>query len=364
MKKVKSVVLQGATQYSNFGDVLYAEMFYEKCKEAGFERIEFWQWRSHGIGSYLRGKLNYKQVCSLFSCLKSDALILFSGGYLWDNKKNTKQRFFRFVFPAMLFQFLHKPVYILGAGGGPVDTVWLRKRMICMLNRSKIVYVRDEETKAIMDAYHVKKHIDVTADTALMVTPDMLPIFEKKESLISHVGNKKKLALHIPYFENGNAILFEKVFPGIIKFLKGHDEYSLVFCTDNVEHAALQNQGYAQRMKEILINNGIDYCDYNFYDAWQMCAFLNDVDFVITMKLHVGVLGASLGKSVISIPLHRDKVHNFYRGIGEVDRCIHINTVSSDLVYEKLCEYYDKPICISDEMREKAKENLNIIGQL
>ena len=95
-----------------------------------------------------------------------------------------------------------------------------------------------------------------------------------------------------------------------------------------------------------------------------MCALINEVDTVVTLKLHVGAIAASLGKSVIAFPVHWDKVHNFYRSINEIDRCVHISKINKKIVYDQLIKYYDKPIKINENTRKKADKYYDILNKI
>ena len=97
------------------------------------------------------------------SCFGADALVFIFGGVFWNdgnNKNDAGIRYRRFIKPALKYQRLGKPVYVLGVGGGPVDTLWLRKKMVALLNRAEAVPFRDQVTKDIFLEYGVKKRKD------------------------------------------------------------------------------------------------------------------------------------------------------------------------------------------------------------
>lgn len=365
-RQSKSVLLQGYLAGSNFGDILVAHLFYAHCRALPFSEVDFLQFRNYGIGDFCRKELDYTERKSFWECLQYDAFILISGGYLWDNHTFLKpwQRFLWFVFMPMIYQMMGKPVYVLGAGGGKVLTPWLRKAMVCVLNKSQIVYVRDAATKETFTRYGVGEHMKVTADTALAVTSAMLPAFEKKADLEAQAGGRKKLFFHVFEANGQNLLLCQNVIPALLDFLKSHKEYMLIMSGDNTKVYQPKIQGLINSMRQQFIQEGIDVFDYAYHDCWQLCALLDEVDYIVTPKLHVGVVGVALGKSVIAFPVHPEKTDHFYEMIGHSERCCNMSKLIPLRAKEMIEHFHNVPVVISEELREKAKQNLSVIDSL
>lgn len=361
------VILQGYLCDANFGDMLVAGFFYDRCKKAGFRSTDFFQYKNLGIGALAREQVGYKAVKSVFSCFCADAFVLISGGCFWNDGKNpmdAKTRYNRYIRPALIFQLLRKPVYVLGVGGGPVDTLWLREKMVKMLNKAKVVTFRDEETRKIFADYGVKDEAIVTADTALCITKPMLDEFEDKKGLESLAKGRKKLLLHIP--DGGTAIsqVSDKVIPAIIKFLKSNNDYFLVISNDNIRKIDAREKAEIKRLFSAFDTESIEYYKYTYHNCWQMCSFLSEMDTIVTAKLHVGVVGCALGKCVISFPVHREKTDNFYHRIGEERRCVNMRKLDVAVAYNQIVEFHDKPVHVSEEIRLKAESNLSVLDTI
>jgi len=88
------------------------------------------------------------------------------------------------------------------------------------------------------------------------------------------------------------------------------------------------------------------------------------VDLIITPKLHVGIVGAALGKSVLSFPYHIHKIKRYYRQIGEEDRCVLLKDITESVAYDKLIKYCSIPITVNDSFRDLAQKNLNALEEL
>ena len=361
------IMLQGYLADANFGDMLYAHLFYRKCLSLGFDEVGFFQYKGFGIGPHCRKELGYTENKSLLSCFFSDAFVLISCGCLWNSSVNphdAKERYFRFVFPARVYELLGKPVYVLGCGGGEVETKWLRRRMVRMLSGAKTVLFRDTATRKCFENYRVKNTPRTTADTVLAITPDMIPEFEEKQALTMAADGRKKLLLHIPDGVEANRDMAEKVLPALVRFLAEHSEYLVVVSHDNIRPIGKEEAEQIRRIYQALDGASVAHYDYRYHDSMQMCALIGETDCIVTAKLHVGVVGCALGKSVVPFPFHREKTDNFYAEIGESDRCRNMRILTDDVVFRQLSLYHDKPVVIPQGIRKKAAENLDALAHI
>lgn len=360
------IMLQGYLGDANFGDALIARLFYQECKAVGFEETDFFQFKRYGIGSFVRNQLGYTAEKNFFSCMFADAFCLISGGFFWSNgsKKDAKIRFCRYLLPALMYMLRGKPVYILGVGGGPVEILWLRRLMVMILNRAKLVFFRDDATLNLFREYGVKNKVTVTADTALVIRPEMLQPFEEKTILDIVADGRKKILLHIPDGGYAVGIIANVILPGLISFLDEHRDYLLVYSHDNMCLLDSGEISAIQRIRKALSDSGIEVYDYRYHDCWQMCSLIGEMDCIVTEKLHVGVVGCALGKCVVSFPVHREKTDNFYRMIGESERCVNVRSLDSNTVYKQLEKFHNKPVHISDDMRMRASNNLSILRDI
>lgn len=355
------IMLQGYLHDANFGDVLAGYLFYERCRQIGFEEIDFYQRKGVGIGEFCRQAYGYKTKKRFLSCFGADAFVIISGGSFWNDKNragDAKTRFRRFILPARIYQLLGKPVYVLGVGGGAVDTPWLRKSMVKLLNKAKVVTFRDAQTKEIFEAYGVTNEMTVTADTVLTLTADMPQPFEEKESLNRVANGRKKLLLHLHDGVVARKQTIAKVLPALITFLTEHKEYLLVLSNDNIKDDIDQKTDEIYRA---LDEADIEFYEYRYHDCLQMCSLINEMDCVITPKLHVGAVACAFNKCVVSFPVHREKTNNFYQMVGESDRCLRMKELDEKKAYNQICKYHDRPVYISDEQRAMAEKNLAVL---
>jgi polysaccharide pyruvyl transferase WcaK-like protein len=97
------------------------------------------------------------------------------------------------------------------------------------------------------------------------------------------------------------------------------------------------------------------------YDVWYLSAILSMVEAIITTKLHVGIVGAALGKTVLSFSGDQ-KIKRFYKQIGAPERCVELD----DLNYKKASYQLDaylraNPINI-DSQRKLAEKALQEVS--
>ena len=365
---MKKVVIHGATSTSNFGDVLFAHLFYKKCLALQDVQVDFLQNGKYGIGDFLRKELLYDRTMSKGEFLKSDVFVFMSGGYFGEHSKafirNGNIRpiriikwYFRYFLPAVRFQKKGKPIFILGIGGGPVTSRLLRKTMVSLMEKAVCVTVRDEETRDYFKRYGVKREILVTTDTAQVYTPDMLPPLEGF-SLNSH---KKHLFLHMNLTGETDALIATKIAPSVIRFLEEHKDYDLVVgcdCVAGVDRIQDSETYKAIKAKEIVAQI------YPYADSHQFAALLNRMDLIVTTKLHVGIVGATLGKSVVSFPSHKEKTKRYYRQIGEEGRSVPLKEVTPEQVEAQLEKYYNKPIILPTDIYKLAEMNLSLLEKI
>lgn len=361
---MKQIVIHGATNGSNFGDILFARIFYNACAALPDMKVNFLETRllGEGCGDFLRKDLDYKGKMSVKDWFRMDTFILMSGGYFGDDKKGFKQsikRWYRYFLAARIMQILGKDIYILGVGGGPIFSSFLRREAVKLINGARYVSFRDEETRQYFAEYGVTKDVTVTSDTAQILCPEKIDVSPKIKALCNSIQKPRIILLHlIPNKESDNTIN-ELIIPIINKFLKNHEEYGVICCFDGYFSDVSPSDTLAY--KQICTENK---ASYDYCSSIELCELIKSVDFVITFKLHVGIVGASFSKSVASFPFHREKVERYYRQIGEIGRCKHINKYSSKEFEYVIERYYDKPIILDHEIREKALQNIAVIKEM
>ena len=351
------VLLVGATFNSNFGDLLFSHLFYDKCKEAGFDKVSFWQWPEHVLCDFCRNELDYHEDVSLWKAIRHDVLIAYSGGFWGEpsfTRRGTMLRFLRYIFPALVFTLLRRPVYILGAGGGPLHTWPMRKMARYIWNHARHITVRNVETRDYYKSIGVTRDIELTSDTAQVITPQCLPPFDEEQPLNAFLAGRRFILLQLscptPRDRQMTAML-----PAVKEFAQAHPEYAIVVATDKAEHV--------DNVRSLMASERGMYL-FDYHDSWQLASLINLAAVVVTPTLHVGIVAASLGKSVLSFAGFYEKTHRYYDQIGESERCLKYSVTNKDTVLSQLEKFHDKPIVLPPTIRNLAKKNLDIINDI
>ena len=166
------------------------------------------------------------------------------------------------------------------------------------------------------------------------------------------LSDKKTILVHIHGKKEIDTIFCNNVIPGIKHFIKEHPEYDIIVSTCQI----VDNLQEYDSVKEL--GNTIQY---NYHNSFELCSVIAGSDIVITPALHVGIVAASLGKSVLSFANFYEKIYRYYKQINEQDRCIDLCKVTPNMVYNLLINYYNKSIAIPVKNRQLAHYNLNIL---
>ena len=356
----KIVIIHGATNTSNFGDVLFASIFMQRLEENDNVIPFFLEMPQFGVGDFVRKELNYTRSLTKEQKYNADVLVYMSGGYFGDNSKSmmgTFRRWIRYVSYGTYMRRKKKDILICGVGGGPLYSSFLRKRVVQIMNSARFIAMRDEQSRDYFLKAGVNIPIEATADTALSIKKSDLPILIEANEIETIFRNKKRLVIHLVMDKESDQLFFSKIVPAIKTFLREREDFGIIFITDSVcDYSNLLSYN-------ALKSERITY-SYKYRSAWQLCTLLNTADAVITMKLHVGIVSATLGKSVISFPMHQYKTKRFYSQIGESDRCAQLTDIYTQKAYEMIKRYIDIKIDVPDYIRNEAEKNLLILDTI
>lgn len=321
------IAVYGAWHVKNFGDILLFDLYCQAIREVypdstiiALEASDALN-RSHYM-SYDRQthSADAKQV--LKSC---DLMMYLGGGYFQEPDASYLKRMRwglnilrKHMIPALYAKYHGVPIRIIGVGVGPITNPVSHLLVKLLYWASDKAAVRDLESKLFL-IEKIKNSIGVIPDLGLY-TKEMMNIETSTK------GNK--LGVHL-YDSPSN----DRRLCGIVKFLrKIHDE------GDNKIYFVKDKGGKDKRqlsaLSEVkhLIDGTIEYASPR-----QFVRDLNSLDSIITTKLHVGVVGVSLGKTVVSIPYH-PKTKRFYNQVGRPDLCLDLNRYTTKEIYSLLAE--------------------------
>src|SRR5699024_10102591 len=88
------------------------------------------------------------------------------------------------------------------------------------------------------------------------------------------------------------------------------------------------------KLKNILNEKGISLSIIPYQNPDKLINNLQEMDKIITSKLHVGIVGYALGKRTLSIPFH-PKTIRFYEQIKREEFCIPVQNINTQLLCDK-----------------------------
>lgn len=364
----KNIALHGSYYPNNFGDVLILAIQAQWIKEITGKDIVL----PYATSVY-RNIIDSLPLHGIEALKKSTKLIYGAGGYFGEPLVGKWKWGFRNIkkhaLPAEYAMFTKKEHAVIGPGVGPVTNIFARKEIVRICKRASVITVRDIESKQYLVKYGVSESkINVTSDVALTLKKSELPAWARENSrkLFEHIENYK-YGIHVgtdvesvTYGENTRMLIEE-----CIDFLNSNPNITPVIIIDNDNTSQNNSANY-------IINNVKQKCIIHKYsNIWETVAILGDLDFILTNKLHVGIVSYALGTQCISIPYH-PKTQRFYKQIEEDAMCIPLLEIERNSVRNLLSNSLnDEFITTWKENREKnypklfklATENKRIMSE-
>lgn len=349
------ILINGATAGTNFGDYLFAEMYqnYIACK-IGKENV-FWYDSRFSYSNFFKNNLKNENK---FDLKNIDAFLYMPGGYFCG--QNSKLKNYLMVY-LMYFRIglkcLRKkiPYAILGMEISHSKNKIIERIQKKLLVNAKVVSVRNIESYEVAKSYGVK-NLFCGADNVFSLDKSM---FENITIPSELIDNKcKKIFFHINLKPDSNVEIQEKILPALNSFLENHPEYSVVVSGDQYYPSFKEElNSIANQVKS---KNVIKY----YYDnPIGLCKVIDCCDLIVTTKLHVGIVGARLSKSVISFSGHTEKIERLYKQLGEEGRTTPLNTLTIDKALLMLNKFHDTPIVVDNKIMDLANMHFSLLDE-
>lgn len=347
---VMKVLLNGATGGTNFGDFLFARIFHDEVSRLVGEKNVFWYESRYCLSEFYKRHLGYPS--RKYKLKDIDALVCISGGYFCGDDKSLRDyiiRYLRYFHLCMRCIARKIPIAIIGLevakpSWKPIEYI---ERFI--LRRAAVLVVRNTQSFEQVKRYGIK-NVLCTVDTAHVITPNFFEDCEVQADICNLKG--KKLFFHI---QPSALRVARKIIPVINQFVAVHPEYSVVIGADQYA----ENDSYlSELVAELIADNTV----INHYDdPVALCKVLGMMDLIVTPKLHVGIVGATLSKSVVSFSVHTEKIARFYHQLEEDGRSLSMSDFSEEKALEMLEKYHETPIHINAEIINAAQCNLECL---
>ncbi len=309
--------------------------------------------------------VDYNKDTTLKEINECDFFIFIPGGYLgyiehWysGSLKKTIQRVTRYYYPGIKAVFLKKKIILLAQGIGPYEYPLLDKMLGLIAKRAVLISVRDYKSKRLLQKVGAgKKKIYVTADTAqTLISHNFIKECAESRKIKESYSGKKVIFIH---YLNVKEYL-DKVYQAVRELFFTRDDIVFVIGADGIGGYA----GYAE-IKEFARHFPKNRCmTFKYRDVSQLITIIDNVDCVITGKFHVGIVGCTLKKSVMSFSVQYAKTSLYYEQIGYSERCMDIFNASYEKVKNSINSFYSDKIEIPEKILKKANYNYYLLDKI
>ncbi|MBN2064242.1 MAG: polysaccharide pyruvyl transferase family protein [Sedimentisphaerales bacterium] len=352
---MKNILLCGAHRTNNFGDTLLAYLYGKRVIDSNNNLF-----MPHACSELNKQLINCNWQNAGKKCSQVDALVYHGGGFFSEPANlNTKRmikahcRLFSWYITPFLRLIRNKvPYAIIGVGAGPISLKITRKAVTYIFNNAHTVVVRDNESAEYMKTYGVTRPILVLPDAALSIQKHNI-IKDKSNNDIPVIG------LHIATL-NINPEIKYRILDSICELAKQY-QFRITLFTDDAD-ANSQRRTQKKIISYLTEKQISNFSAIQYSDMKDMLQTLNDLSWVITDKLHVGICSSGLGKRVVSIPNHH-KTQRFYNQLGVSEWLLDHNTDKrklTSLFSELLNEKQELNPNIFDNYIEQAYRNFEI----
>lgn len=361
-----NIIVHGSTLGSNFGDCLFAELFFARCEEnyegetLFYENSLPFKKEAVALSDHFREAIGYNNTCNFSNVRKAEGIVFMPGGYFGETTPSLKEailRYYKHVKLGLYAKWFNIPLAIIGVEVGPLSRRFMRTGARIVFRHASVIAVRNVESKLYLQKLGIDKEIYVTSDAAIVIGGRTVESLNSE--IMTNIKNvacgRRLLMLHCVTPDSQLEIVSKKIIPALNSFLVQHD-YSIVL---TVDQCSLDRRKQLEHLKD-QIDTDFVYI-YQYKSPSEFVALINEMDCVITTKLHVGIVGSALHKSVVSVPFNSHKVPRFYNQIGYGDRCIPMKEASTTQVLELLLKYHDKNVELSNEIMEKAELNYRLL---
>lgn len=343
----REILLNGASFANNFGDILFFQIFSKKVLDSGFQPTMY------STNQVIINQLPYvKFYENRKKAVKNAFKIAYiGGGYLGEQPFSRKIDLYKWGFRnirdihiiGLLGIYYKKPIGVFGAGGGKITNVLTRYIVREIIEYANPVIVRDKETKDALIYCKNHENIIVSVDTVLAISQLRISSSQvKTKNVILHLSDS-------PDINNVSKILWNDMKTFLIK----HPEYSCTIITDHFSGGQKRSFDYFENISK----KNIQVKTYKYTETEELIDIIKSSDIVITNKLHVGIVGISFDKNVISVPNH-PKVKNLFKQL-----CIEENLLDKNLIKENqllvlLEKHKDFEFKLNDSVKKQALVNL------
>ncbi len=222
-------------------------------------------------------------------------LILGGGGILFDSEAEI------FLRELEIAHQTGVPTMVYAVGAGPLKNENTRKRVKTALSKVKVITVREREAKKILEDTGLKSEIIVTADPALLLTPEPLPKDVLKIERLE--DQRRKVGISVrepgPAAPDIDPVFYHNLLANAADFVISRYKADVIFVPMEKQVLDVQNS-HAVISKMLKPQNA--WVLKGDYSPGQLLSLIKHFDFVIGMRLHFLIFAALQGVPFVALP--------------------------------------------------------------
>ncbi len=278
-----------------------------------------------------------------------DLLILGGGGILFDKEADV------FLRELEIASQLGVKTMVYAVGVGPLNTDFSRKRVTEVLNNVDVITVREREAKKILEEIGLKREIIVTADPALLLTPEPLPENILKPEQIS--GKRRLVGISVrepgPAAPDINAKFYHDLLANAADFVISRWDADVIFVPMESQALDVQNS-HAVIAKMLKPQHA--WVLKGEYSPGQILSLIEKFVFVIGMRLHFLIFAALQNVPFVALP-YASKVSGLLENLQVP--MPPLNQVNSGLVNAYIDQAWDSRNAIKEKIQQLLPEIKN-----
>lgn len=352
------ILLSGATAGTNFGDFLFAKMFQNYIGDIVGKESVFWFTGGYFAFSKFYAKhLNYNRRYRLRDI---DLLVYISGGYFGGLDRSLFDYFVRFMnyfYIGVRCVIRRIPIIIIGVEASKSNSRFIDSVQKFLIKKAKLVIVRNQPSFEYISSFIINDpKVICTADSVFSIKKVFFENTEIPDNIRNHNG--PLFFYHTKPSLNEEDAHVRLIIPIINRFIKSHPEYTIIVSPDQYSENFDKTEAIISRHLEA---KNVIY--YRYDNPVALCNVINQCDVVLTDKLHVGIVGVHLGKSVISFSGHTQKIARLYEQLNVSERTIALSKLTLEKGVEMLEKFHDAPIQVPQDITLAAESNFKYLSQ-
>ena len=327
MLKSNIISLHGSYT-NNYGDVLIINLFYRWIKEAFPDS----QVNLPLVNKKKVHEMPEPTLTGIRNLLRSRCLVFCGGGYFGEKPirkgRWSVRNFFRHGVLGILAIILRIPIAVIGVEVGPLSKTWFRRIVLFILNHSKVILVRNQESYDFLKRYNCR-NVELGADAVLTLNQDYCKMDGDSDENSNNIS-KNDIVLHLPGYRNHKKSIDFFVTQMLANLSDSKNSYKIIFIEDAPEQ---MTNGYENLFK-IVKDQGYSYSFFKYSGINNMISVIKNSKYVFTTKLHVGITAAAYNTRVFALYLH-PKTLRFHNQIGNERFCFSLSEIKDNSGLQK-----------------------------